>query len=927
MAEKINYKKTTISGLMWRYLERIGVQLITLIVSVILARKIGPEAYGDIAVTAIFITICNVFVTSGFGVALVQKKDADELDFSSVFYSGLVISIVLYIGLWFVAPYIADFFDVPIVESAIKVLGLRLPISALGTVQNAYVDKHFMFRKYFYSTLIATVLSAIVGITMAFTGFGIWALVAKELTNIVVGKIVLFFVTKWYPKWMFSWKRMCVLMKYSWKILCAGLINTLYTESTSLILAKGYSDAELSYYSKGKSWPQLIGENIDGPINNVLFPVLSKAQNDKDKVKNITRRSIKTSCYVVFAAMVGLAAIAPVFTFVILGADWAGSIPYMQIMCFIYAFYPVHTANLQAIKAVGKSGIYLILEIIKKAIGITVLGTLILLIYLGKQGIIVANISPIWIAVGSMFTTITATIINAFPNRKLLGYSWGEQMKDILPYFGLALLMGAPVYAMNYLYLSLGWNMYLVLVLQVIVGIGLYVGFSRLFKIEQFKYLLQTIKEFFKKRKGQTDKNKKKLLIIGANPETISLIVKAKKMGYITYVTDYNPKAYAKKFASIPCNVDGMDIDGIVKLVHDEKIDAVLVGVAEALMPTYCEVCNRLNIPCFATLEQFDVMTHKDKFKSTCREYGVPVVEEFSVNDLDSVKYPAIVKPVDSSSSKGISICSNREELDLAIEKALSFSPSKTIIIEKYMDGVEAIAYYVIQDGKPTLVAMCDRYTSKEQEGITQLPSAYIFPSKHLDKYVSETDEKVCNMLKGMNIQNGVLFLQAFVENGSVKIYEPGFRLNGAQEHIIVSEITGIDAKELLINYAFNGRMSEKDISTLANPAFNGKWACKLSPLVKEGVIGKIEGLNEIKAIDGVVDAYPNYEEGSEVKGLGTQRQMLANIFIVTEDKERLKACVDAVIKCINVYDESGCDMLLKPFETEIIISEYQSKE
>lgn len=496
MADRVNYKKTTVSGLMWRFLERIGVQLITLVVSVILARVLGPEAYGDIAVTTIFITVCNVFVTSGFGAALVQKKDSDELDFSSVFYASLVISIVLYVGLFFAAPYIANFFGTPIVGPVLQVLGLRLPISALGSVQNAYVDKHFMFKKFFYSTLIATVLSAIVGITMAFTGFGIWALVAKELTNVVVGKIVLFFVTKWRPKLMFSWKRTCTLLKYGWKLLVSGLINTLYIESTSLIIGKKYSSTDLAFYNKGKSWPQLVGENIDGPISNVLFPVLTDVQNDKERVKNITRRAIKTSCYVMFAVMAGLAAVAPVFTYVVLGKEWAESIPFMQIMCFIYAFYPVHTANLQAMKAVGRSDLYLILEIIKKAIGITVLATIVVLAF--KLGI-----GPVWIAVGSMFTTVIATFVNAFPNKKLLNYSWGEQMKDIIPYFGLALLMGAPVYAMNYLYLSLGWNMYLVLVLQIVVGIGLYVGFSMLFKIEQFKYLVQTLKEFIKKRRKE----------------------------------------------------------------------------------------------------------------------------------------------------------------------------------------------------------------------------------------------------------------------------------------------------------------------------------------------------------------------------------------------------------------------------------------
>ena len=416
----------------------------------------------------------------------------------------------------------------------------------------------------------------------------------------------------------------------------------------------------------------------------------------------------------------------------------------------------------------------------------------------------------------------------------------------------------------------------------------------------------------------------KKILIIGANPETVSLIQKAKELGLKTYVTDNNPNAYAKKIADVPCNIDGMDVDGLVKLVKKEKIDGVLVGVAEALIPSYCKVCERLGYPCFATLEQFEIMIKKDKFKDTCRRYDVPVVPEFSLENIDEIIYPAVVKPVDSCSSKGVSICQNRTELDIAIQKALSFSNSKKIIIEKYMDGLEVIIYYVIQDGEASLVAMCDRYTNKEQEGITQLPAAYIFPSKHLARYKQEADEKVKNMLRQMNIQNGVLFLQSFIDHdGSVKIYEPGFRLNGAQEHMIVSEITGVDAKELLINYALDGNMGNKRVAEMAKPEFNGMWACKLSPLVKEGKIGYIRGIDEIRNVKGVVSVNPNYEDGDVVCGLGTQRQMAANIFIVSSNKEDLIDIVDTVNKHFDVIDEYGDSMLLTPFDTKIISEKY----
>jgi len=916
MAKQNNYKKTTFSGLIWQFAERVGAQLISTVVSIILARILVPEDYGVVALTTIFITVANVFITSGFGSALIQKKDSDDLDFSSVFYTGLFVSIILYVGLFFASPYIAKWFDEPLLSPILRVVGLQLPISALGSVQGAYISKNFLFKKFFLATLLGTIISAIVGIWMAYAGFGAWALVAQHMTNLVIDRFVLFITVKWRPKLCYSWKRTKTLFGYSWKLLGSGLLDVGYNELRGVIIGKKYSSVDLAYYNKGKSLPALVGENVNGPINGVLFPVMSAEQDDKQRVKQMTRRSIQTSCYLMFPILAGLAVVAPVLVPVLFTEKWNTCIPYMQMLCIVYAFWPIHTANLQAIKALGRSDLFLILEIVKKVLGVAVL-------------LIAMWFGVFWIVMGTVFTTVISSIINAFPNKKLLKYSWIEQMRDLLPYMGLTVLMGVPVYLMNYLYTVFGWNMYLVLLLQVVAGIILYVGFSWLFKLEVFGYLLNTIKEFLGKRKskGNGDRQMKKILIMGANPETVSLIIKAKKMGYKTYVTDNNPHAYAKKFADVPCNINGIDADAIVELVKKENIDAVIVGVAEALIPTYCEVCKRLNYPCFATLEQFDIMIHKDKFKQTCREYGVPVVEEFSISEPEKIVYPVVVKPVDSSSSKGISICTNQEQLDKAIEKALSFSPSKNILIEKYMDGIEAIVYYVIQDGKPTLVAMCDRYTSKEQEGITQLPSAYIFPSKHLEQYVAQTDEKVCNMLKGMNIQNGVLFLQAFIENGEVRIYEPGFRLNGAQEHIIVSHITGIDAKELLLNYAIKGKMSEEDISKLATPKFYGKWACKLSPLIKEGVIGKIEGVEEIKMIEGVVDVYPNYESGGVVKGLGTQRQMAANIFIVAEDKETLKVRAQKVIDSFKVFDENGNDMCLKPFDIRIFDTEYVTKK
>lgn len=406
----------------------------------------------------------------------------------------------------------------------------------------------------------------------------------------------------------------------------------------------------------------------------------------------------------------------------------------------------------------------------------------------------------------------------------------------------------------------------------------------------------------------------KKVLIMGANPETASLVIKARHMGLKTYVTDYNPNAYAKRFADIPVNIDASHVNEIVDYVNKEKIDGVLVGVAEALLPFYYEVCKKLNYPCFATLEQFEIMVSKDKFKNICRKYDVPVVSEYTLDNIESIKYPVVVKPVDSCSSKGISICKNRIELNNGIKKALQYTKSGNLIIEKYMTGDEVVIYYVIQDGIPFLVGMCDRYTNKEQEGVAQLPTSYIFPSRYLENFKKNTDEKVCNMLKGMGITNGILFLQAFVENDNVRIYEPGFRLNGAQEHLILSELTGVDAKELLLNYAMTGSMGDS-IEQEVDPYLHQKWGCKLSPLVHVGKITSLQGLADIKNFKGVVSVNPSYDEGDIVDGYGTLKQIVCRFFIVADTKDELKETIERIYSTLVVLDENGKSMLMQKFD------------
>ena len=415
----------------------------------------------------------------------------------------------------------------------------------------------------------------------------------------------------------------------------------------------------------------------------------------------------------------------------------------------------------------------------------------------------------------------------------------------------------------------------------------------------------------------------KKLLILGANPETVSLVLKAREMGIYTIVTDYDPGAFAKKYADQAENVNAVDVDALVELARREKVDGVVVGVAEALLPAYCMVCERLGLPAYSDAGTFDIMTRKDLFKEKCREYGVHTIREYSPDDTGSIVYPVIVKPVDSCSSKGITVCHSREGLNKAVEYALEFSRSGRFLIEEYMDGDEVVAYYVMQDGEPIFVGMCDRYTYKARKELVQLPTSYIFPSRYIGSYMRVQDQAVKNMIKGLGLNNGSIFFQCFVDKeGTVRVYEPGYRLNGAQEHLLISRLSGIDAKELYINYALYGRVAEKRLASLSDPV-PSKMSCKLSPIVRTGRISRICGLDEIRKMPEVVDIRPSYNEGDTVTGEGTLKQVVCRFFIISGSSSQLKDSIDRIQKLFHVYDDKDEEMLTGLFDTSVMDEAY----
>jgi len=467
-----------IKNFCWRIGESSGAQLVSFLVSIVLARLLAPEDYGVIALVTVFTSILQVFVDSGLGTALVQKKNADEVDFSSVFYFNVLVCLTLYAGMFVAAPAIAKFYDNPIYIPLVRVLSLTLVISGLKNIQQAYVSRHMLFKRFFFSTLEGTIASAILGIAMAYAGFGVWALAAQYVSNTAIDTLILWITVPWRPKKRFSWTKLKALLSYGWKLLVSALLDTGYTSLWNLLIGKVYSSADLSFYDQGSKYPKAIIGTISNSIDSVLLPAMSIVQDDRAQIKSMTRRSIVTSVYVMAPLMMGLAGCAEPLVSLILTDKWLPCVPYMRIFCITYMFWPVHSANLNAIKAMGRSDLFLRLEILKKIIGIGLL-------------LCTMRISVMAMACSLLISSVTSQIINSYPNWKLLNYRYLEQLRDILPSILLAVIMAVAVGAVP----LLGYGNVLTLCIQIPLGAVIYVAGSAIFRLESFRYLLNMIED------------------------------------------------------------------------------------------------------------------------------------------------------------------------------------------------------------------------------------------------------------------------------------------------------------------------------------------------------------------------------------------------------------------------------------------------
>lgn len=421
------------------------------------------------------------------------------------------------------------------------------------------------------------------------------------------------------------------------------------------------------------------------------------------------------------------------------------------------------------------------------------------------------------------------------------------------------------------------------------------------------------------------DLSGKKLLILGANPETIPLVEVANGMGIKTIVTSNIPGDAAKQYAWKACDVDGLDVPGLVALANHEKVDGVLVGVADILVPVYCKVCAALGLPCYATQEIVDVFSYKDVFKATCERYGVHGIPEYYLDekinpdDVAKIKFPVMVKPVDGYSGLGMTVCYEATHLKDAVAKALSFSKCKRFIVERYMQCEDMGMYYTFKDGYCSASCIYDRYTTSEQKGLSRVCLGGTYPSKHLKEYFSRMHQNAVKLFKEIGIKNGVLMLSGFYEDGEFYVYDTGFRLQGEAPHLLMKAIHGFDQREMLIRFALTGSEGDVDLATEDDTRLRGKWAATLWFLLKAGTISRISGLDAVDSDPRIVANIQRLHEGDDVKTewIGTEKQVLTRLYIVCDTKQELAGTLKEYQSKVSVTDINGNNMVLNGFDVD----------
>lgn len=481
-------KKRTISSLFWKLLEKSGRAIAELVVQIVLARLLAPEQFGVLAIMLVFVNVGNVIVQSGLNTALVQSAQIDEDDYSTVYWISLAISALLYISVFFMAPMLAVFYSMSSIVWPLRILSLILIINAYNAVQVAIVQRELQFRKVFNATILSVVISGISGVSAAVLGAGLWALVAQQLVYQVCNCLIMAVQVKWYPRFVFKPSRALELFSFGWKLLVSGLLDQGYQSLSDLIIGKQFSASNLGLVSQGKKYPQALGSMLDGAIQPVMLSAVSRIQSDVLQVKRLVRRALKTSTFLIVPSMTLFAVIAEPVVGLLLGEKWLPCVPFLQMYCFIYALLPIHTTNLQALNGMGRSDLFLKLELIKKAYGICFI--LLAAFVLRDVYLMVAMY---------MLSGVISTIVNAWPNKRVIGYSYGEQLRDIAPAFALSVVSGG-LAILGGLLVSNPISQVLV---EVVIMAVVYLGLAKIFHVEALEYLHANIMGALRSRMGK----------------------------------------------------------------------------------------------------------------------------------------------------------------------------------------------------------------------------------------------------------------------------------------------------------------------------------------------------------------------------------------------------------------------------------------
>lgn len=456
-------KDKTVKGVGWSAVDNVAGYVVTFVVGIILARLLSPADYGLLGLIGVFTAICGCFINAGFGSALIRKKDATEDDYNTVFIFNLGMSILLYCVMFLCAPLIAKFFERQELIALTRVSSLGLIIGALAMVQRTRLTKQIDFKTQTKITIISSIVRGIVGITTAFIGWGVWALVAQELVGNITSTCLLWFYNKWFPRISFSMTSFHELFGYGSKMLASNIIDTTWGQTYQMVIGKCYAPAVLGQYTRATMFSNILSSNVTGVVQRVSFPILSQIQNDRTRLKDGYRRIIRSTMLITFASMLMLAAVSKPMILVLIGEKWLPAATFLQIICFSGMLYPLHAINLNMLQVQGRSDLFLRLEIIKKIIGIIPL----------MMGIF---ISIYWMLIGSVFIGFISYYLNAYYSGPLLNYSIRDQIKDIMPCFLISLIAAIlsyiPVLVFDLSGFDFPWSVaaYVILPLQLIIG-------------------------------------------------------------------------------------------------------------------------------------------------------------------------------------------------------------------------------------------------------------------------------------------------------------------------------------------------------------------------------------------------------------------------------------------------------------------------